>query len=100
NLDEELERRAPGLVLGWLATAIGGAVAGRSPATGGKPKSPALELLIKIAPTVFLIGLLAGVSWLVQVWVVNINPHRDFLDEVNKVRSGGPTPEDRVGPAT
>ena len=88
----------PALVLGWLATAAGGAFAGRSTATGGKVKNRAFELLAAIGPTVFLIGLLASVSWLVQVWIVNIDPDEDFLKEVSLVFSGGTTPQDRVGP--
>jgi hypothetical protein len=88
----------PGLVLGWLATAIGGAVAGRSPATGGKVKNQAFELLAKIGPTVFLIGLFAAVSWLVQVWIVNIDPYKDFLQEVGHVFSERVTPKGGIGP--
>jgi hypothetical protein len=87
----------PALVLGWLGTAIGGALAGRSAATGGKVKNRSFELLAAVGPTVFLIGLLAGVSWLIQVWVVNIDPYHDFLDEVARVFAKGETLPGGVG---
>jgi hypothetical protein len=77
----------PGLVLGWLATALGGAKAGRSPATGGRVRNQALEILASVAPPLFLVGLLASVSWLIQAWVVNIDIEKNFLQETNQVIS-------------
>jgi hypothetical protein len=52
------------LTVGWLVTSIAGAIAGRSPSTGGgKGKiSVPKELIAQVAPWVFLVGLLAGVS--------------------------------------
>jgi hypothetical protein len=60
-----------GLTFGWLATSIGGAMAGRSPSTGNNADkdrgitSILKELLAQVAPYVFLVGLLAGISMLV-----------------------------------
>ena len=88
----------PGLVLAWLATAMGGAMAGHSPGTGGKVKNQVLDLLAGVGPSVFLIGLLAAMSWLVQVWIVNIDPYNDFLEEVTEVFSKWKTPEGGIGP--
>jgi hypothetical protein len=90
----------PAAVVGWLATAAGGAFAGRSATTGGKVKNRTFEVLAAIGPTVFLVGLFAAVSWLVQVWVVNIDPRKNFLDEVSKVFAKGETLEGGFGPDT
>lgn len=48
----------PGLILSWLATTIAGILAGKSPATGSDKSKPFLDLLGKIAPPVFVVGLL------------------------------------------
>jgi hypothetical protein len=57
-----------GLTLGWLMTSIGGAVAGRSSSTGNNKRdtSKLMEALAQVAPWVFVIGLLAGISLLVS----------------------------------
>lgn len=47
----------------WVATTISGLFAAASPATGKGASSPWLGLLAKIAPYVFIIGLLAALSW-------------------------------------
>ena len=60
-----------GLSIGWLVTSVGGAVAGRSPATGNdKGTSSTLkEMIAEIAPWVFVVGLLAAISMLVGFFV-------------------------------
>ncbi len=50
-----------GLLTGWLATIIGGALAGRSSDKDGWTKAVKLSL-IKFAPYVLIIGLIAGLS--------------------------------------
>jgi predicted acylesterase/phospholipase RssA len=52
-----------GLGTGWVVTAVGGAVAGRSPKTDGKRPNRPLEVLAQAAPYVFLVGLLAAASF-------------------------------------
>ena len=63
-----------GLALGWLVTSVGGAIAGRSPSTGNNKVATSMvkELIAQVAPWVFLVGLLAGVSLLVG-WVVDVD---------------------------
>jgi hypothetical protein len=55
-----------GAVLGWLATAAGGAFAGRSPATKREGGGWMLKALVRVAPTVFVVGLLVLVSMCVD----------------------------------
>lgn len=50
---------------GWLATAIGGAMAGRSARTIDKSDSWVADLLVVLAPPVFVGGLLAAVAQVV-----------------------------------
>ena len=77
-----------GLTLGWLATSIGGAMAGRSPSTGNdtdKATSSTLkELFAQVAPWVFLVGLLAGVSMLLGNFVdaadITVSPPNHSAD--------------------
>lgn len=54
---------------GWLATTIGGVLAGRSPQTRNGRGNPVLEWLGVIAPPVFLVGLLASLSWVINLVV-------------------------------
>ena len=53
-------------VLTWIATTLGGVLAGRSPKTdaggGGTGSKRALELLVNVAPTVFLIGYVIAIA--------------------------------------
>jgi hypothetical protein len=58
------------LTVGGVVTTISGLLAGRSPDTGGNGKSPVKELLAKIAPLVFVAGLLILVSFGLN-WAVN-----------------------------
>ncbi|APW59720.1 patatin-like phospholipase family protein [Paludisphaera borealis] len=57
----------PALVMGWVATSLGAALAGRTgePNQTQKGSGWILGLFLKAAPVVFLIGLLSGVSWMV-----------------------------------
>jgi hypothetical protein len=55
-----------GAVMGWLATAVGGAVAGQKPESQGAGAPWWLKLLIGVAPTVFVAGLLVIVAMLVN----------------------------------
>jgi hypothetical protein len=50
------------LTVGGIATTISGLLAARSPDTGGNGKSPVKEFLAKIAPLVFVAGLVILVS--------------------------------------
>jgi hypothetical protein len=65
-----------GAAAGWLATAVGGAFAGRSPASqdkenGGGLKPLLLKLLVLVAPVVFIVGLFVVVAMVVDVCVVD-----------------------------
>ncbi len=61
----------PTLVVGWIMTSVGGALAGRSPRINGQSDgNPFLDRLAQVAPIVFLIGLLAATSALVGVLTV------------------------------
>jgi hypothetical protein len=61
----------PTLVAGWIAASIGGALSGRSPRTDGRGGgNPLFEWLGRVAPVVFLVGLLAAVSVLVEALTV------------------------------
>ena len=67
-----------GLALGWLATAAGGAWAGRRPDShpgqNGGVTGFLIKLLVRIAPTVFMVGLLVAVGMLVDVLVFDRLP--------------------------
>ncbi len=62
-----------GLTLGWLATAAGGAWAGRRPESrpgrGGGIVGVLIKILVAVAPTVFVLGLLVAVATLVDALV-------------------------------
>jgi hypothetical protein len=51
---------------GWVITTIGGVLAGKSANTGGENPKPWLDLLARYAPYVFIIGLLAAISLVIQ----------------------------------
>jgi len=46
------------LASGWLASTVAGVLAGRSASTGGKGTNPRAEIIAKVAPYVFVVGLL------------------------------------------
>lgn len=56
----------PGLILAWLATTLGGIAAGRSSLTGSPESKLSLELLGKVAPPIFVVGLLLILASLTQ----------------------------------
>ncbi len=51
-----------GLTLGWVVSTLAGILAGRSAATGKPQGRTALELVAKLAPFVFVAGLLAALA--------------------------------------
>jgi hypothetical protein len=59
-----------GTLMGWLATVLGGALAGRKAETKRASSPWWLRLLIGVAPTVFLAGLLVIVATAVHVLVI------------------------------
>jgi hypothetical protein len=54
------------LTAGWVSTAVGGALAARSPATGLNSRNRGLEALAVVAPPVFLLGLLCLLAFLID----------------------------------
>jgi hypothetical protein len=61
---------------GWIGTVAGGLLAGNSPSTQGSPSRSAVtqakELLARVAPLVFIAGLLLIVSWVID-YVIRTN---------------------------
>ena len=49
--------------LAWVATTLFGILAGHSDATGKRDAKPWVEILTRIAPYVFVLGLLIALSW-------------------------------------
>ena len=93
-----------GLTLGWLATAAGGAWAGRRPESrpgrAGGIGGVLIKLLVAIAPTVFVLGLLVAVATLVDALVFDYGTapiataaHRVYADRLATMRI------DRIGMA-
>ena len=81
-----------GLAAGWLATAAGGAWAGRRPesrpdARAGLAALP-VKLLAAIAPTVFVLGLLVAVAMLVNALVFDRRPTRSRRDRAHRRHCG------------
>ena len=56
-----------GITSGWILTTLAGVIAGRSERTGASQSSVPLELIGKIAPVVFVAGLLFFIQWLVDL---------------------------------
>jgi hypothetical protein len=66
---------------GWLLTVATGVLAGRGPRTGARvPRNRALEWLARLAPSVFLAGLLIAVSLLLHI-VIDHTPQWRKADE-------------------
>jgi len=99
-----------GALMGWLATAMGGALTGRRPETKRAGDPWWLKLLVGVAPPVFAAGLLVVVAMLVDLLV--FDPPGDRLHLVGAAARGGPvdpsapivywdgivtTPIDRIG---
>jgi hypothetical protein len=59
---------------GWVATAVGGVMAGKSSRTGTGRGNQALEALALVAPPVFLAGLLALIALLIDLIQGNAPP--------------------------
>ncbi len=62
-LDLHLKSGLAALSLGWVGTTIGGLLASTSAKTGRRSKNSWLEIVVAIAPYIFIVGLLAGISW-------------------------------------
>ncbi|MEO8256694.1 MAG: hypothetical protein ABI868_05035 [Acidobacteriota bacterium] len=72
---------------GWAATVAGGLMAGNSPSTGGGAEgvgAKAKDLLARIAPFVFIAGVLLAVAFVLHV-IINLNGGTDWW-----VQSGEP----------
>jgi hypothetical protein len=68
---------------GWLFTVIGGVLAGGSQRTGGGAEpNPFLDRFARIAPMVFLIGIIVGISLLLPFLV---DDHPDWSGLVDRV---------------
>lgn len=69
------ERLSWAAVGGWALTTLGGVLAGRSPQTGAGPRrSLPLELVARVAPPLFLIGLLALAAVLATWVLAHVSP--------------------------
>jgi len=67
-------------IAGWVATVAGGLFAGNSGSTGGRAEgigAKAKEALARIAPFVFIAGVLLAVSYVLHV-VINLNGGTDW----------------------
>lgn len=70
-------------ILSWVMTTVGGVLAGRSSQTsksGGTGVKWALELLVNVAPTVFLIGYVIAISAGVRAALAYLSPAIDNAD--------------------
>jgi hypothetical protein len=78
---------------GWLATTVAGIVAGKSEFTDGgagrSGRGKAVEAVAKLAPFVFIAGLLVGIATAIQmvVWNLGADPYFPFCD-LRPLRSG------------
>jgi hypothetical protein len=75
--------------LGWLLTSAGGAFAGRSPESGRLGGTRLVKLLVRVAPPVFVVGLLVAVSWFVDKMIFDkpqdrVNSILARQDEIRK----------------
>jgi hypothetical protein len=64
---------------GWLFTVLSGLLAAKNPNTGAPGSKSSLELLVKVAPPVFLVGVLLLVSWGVHGGVMGLGADQ-YLD--------------------
>jgi hypothetical protein len=67
-------------VAGWVATVAGGLFAGNSGSTGGRPEgavASAKEALARVAPFVFIAGVLLAVSYVIHM-IINLNGGADW----------------------
>ncbi|MBI1815037.1 MAG: patatin-like phospholipase family protein [Deltaproteobacteria bacterium] len=63
-------RLTSGLTVAWVASTVGGLLAGHSAQTGARNDNPWLERLAAVAPYVFIVGLLSGLSLGIHVMLV------------------------------
>jgi hypothetical protein len=71
-----------GAMTAWLLTTVGGVLAGRSPQTeagGGTGIKRGLEILVNVAPTVFLIGYVILISAGVHLALATLTPTGGFV---------------------
>jgi hypothetical protein len=66
-------RIAAGGLLGWVATTAGGVLGGKAAKSGTQQSSAILEMFLKVAPVIFIAGLLLLVSLGVHVAAVKID---------------------------
>ena len=62
------------LASGWILTTIGGLLAGKSADTGKKDTPIILNILIKVAPYIFILGLALLLAWGIETIVANFVP--------------------------
>jgi hypothetical protein len=62
---------------GWVISTITGVILGRSPATGGKGSKKWLEVLVKVVPYIFILGLLMFLAFLTSTVLILTNPNWD-----------------------
>jgi hypothetical protein len=66
---------------GWIGTVVAGLFAGNSESTGGNAKGPAArvkEVVARVAPFVFIAGLLIGVSYILRAIVLANTGNADW----------------------
>src|SRR5439155_21953259 len=84
-----------GLVSGWIVTVLGGVFAGGSANTGhragdGPTKNPKIELLARLAPALFVIGIIIGLSVALHFILDNPPNWGHVLDSGNLLRRDDP----------
>jgi hypothetical protein len=84
---------------GWVLTTLGGVFAGRSPRTGSGPSNRLLEPLARVAPYLFVVGLLVALSWLLSAWV-DCAPAREMGEYFVDVKQTPANPPTHVVEAT
>ena len=85
------------LASGWLLTVAGGVLAGRSPSTGDPGRSNSLlAWLARLAPHVFVVGILVAVSLLIHLILDNPPRSRDADETVWTSEAEPPLPPTRI----
>ena len=76
---------------GWLFTVLGGVFAGGTAGTGGrKPSNTLLDLFARLAPAVFVAGLLVGVSLLIHALMDSAPNWERAMDTADWMRRNEP----------
>ena len=65
----------PAISLAWIATTVGGLLAGRSSETGPRSNASVLRVLAEGAPYVFVAGLLIAIATGLQLLLPCLDPH-------------------------